>query len=133
MLQLSISIDVPDLEKATAFYVSALGCKNLRQDSEDIRVLRADNCDIYLLQRNEGTNPTLNQNHVRSYERHWTPVHLDFGVDDLESTLDRILKMGGKHEGSESGSWGKIEYCADPFGNGFCIIRENHEDASSGP
>lgn len=125
MVQLSVSIDVPDLEEATGFYVSALGCEDFRQDSGNIRVLRADNCEICLLQRIKGTNPTSYQGQLRSYERHWTPVHLDFGVDDLESTLDRILKMGGTHEGSESGAWGEIEYCADPFGNGFCIIQEN--------
>lgn len=125
MVQLSVSIDVPDLEVATAFYVSSLGCEYLRQDSDNIKVLRADNCEIYLLQRIEGTDPTPHQGQLRSYKRHWTPVHLDFGVDDLESTLDRILKTGGTHEGSESGAWGEIEYCADPFGNGFCIIQES--------
>ncbi len=125
MIRLSVSIDVPNLEEATAFYVSALGCEHLRQDSQNIRVLRAENCEIYLLQRREGTHPTPDQGQARSYDRHWTPVHLDFGVDDLDSTLERILKLGGTHEGSESGPWGEIEYCVDPFGNGFCIIKEN--------
>jgi predicted enzyme related to lactoylglutathione lyase len=39
--------------------------------------------------------------------------------------LPIILALGGSHEGGESGDWGSIAYCADPFGNGFCLIKMN--------
>jgi predicted enzyme related to lactoylglutathione lyase len=61
---------------------------------------------------------------VRNYERHWTPIHLDFLTKDIDVVVERIINHGGVHEGGESGNWGSIAYCADPFGNGFCVINE---------
>jgi hypothetical protein len=29
---------------------------------------------------------------IRRYDRHWTPVHIDFHVDDFEAVLARALK-----------------------------------------
>ena len=31
---------------------------------------------------------------MRSYERHWTPIHMVFGVDDVDAVTDRILNHG---------------------------------------
>jgi predicted enzyme related to lactoylglutathione lyase len=44
--------------------------------------------------------------------------------DDVAEVVTRVKESGGRHEGGESGDWGAIAYCADPFGNGFCIINE---------
>lgn len=124
--KISISIDVAEMEKASLFYSEALGCKKVR-NGDDITVLSADNATIYLLKKESGTNPLLSGTATRNYERHWTPVHLDFVVDNIDEVLALVLKNGGSHEGGESGDWGSIAYCSDPFGNGFCLVVMNEQ------
>ena len=123
MIRVSISIDVPNLKAAEEFYTGALGCKKVR-DQGNMVVLSVENSDIYLLEKAEGTKPLPSETDVRSYSRHWTPIHLDFLVDDVDELVTRIKQHGGSHEGGESGDWGSIAHCADPFGNGFCLINE---------
>jgi predicted enzyme related to lactoylglutathione lyase len=63
-------------------------------------------------------------NDPRRYERHWTPVHLDIVVDDIERALPRALKAGAKLEHDiRAASYGKIAILADPFGHGLCLIQ----------
>ena len=123
MVKVSISIDVSNLKNAEIFYVEALGCKKLR-DQGNMVVLSTDNVDIYLQEKEGGTPSFPSSETVRNYTRHWTPIHLDFICDNVDERVANVLKLGGSHEGGESGDWGSIAYCADPFGNGFCIINE---------
>lgn len=123
MIKLSVSIDVPNLEQAELFYVEALGCRKVRDQGKMV-VLRSDNADIYLLEKDAGSMPLNSSEVVRNYERHWTPVHLDFLCDNIEDVVAKVQKYGGSTEGGESGDWGAIAHCADPFGNGFCVINE---------
>ena len=59
----------------------------------------------------------------RSYERHWTPVHLDFIVGDLDATISRLTALGASLDrGVKSREYGRIANMADPFGNGFDLI-----------
>jgi len=126
MPQVSISIDVSDMDKALEFYELGLGCKVSRRD-RSTSLLAADNISIYLLQKEIGSNPLRKGRSSRDFSRHWTPVHLDFAVDDIENTLSLITKYGGGHEGTETGDWGSIAFCSDPFGNGFCIAKINQK------
>ncbi len=87
-------------------------------------MLRSGNVDLYLLKKAAGSKPLAASDVVRSYERHWTPVHLDLLCKDVDELVRNIVEHGGTHEGGEKGDWGAIAYCADPFGNGFCIINE---------
>lgn len=123
MIKLSVSIDVPNLQQAELFYIEALGCERVREQGKMV-VLRCQNADIYLLEKAAGSQPLASSDVVRSYERHWTAVHLDFLCDNVEEVVSKIKKLGGTQEGGEKGDWGAIAYCADPFGNGFCIINE---------
>lgn len=125
-VQLSVSIDVPNLTAATEFYTSALDCTKLREQGKTMVVLSAGNADIYLIERAEATHPAsaAQVSLSRTYSRHWTPVHLDFGVSDVDVAVAKIVAAGGIHESGEKGEWGAIAHCADPFGNGFCVIRE---------
>jgi len=60
---------------------------------------------------------------VRRYERHWTPVHIDFDVDDFEDALARVLDAGAICEQKfEGGNHPPIGFCSAPFGHGFCIV-----------
>ncbi|PCI74070.1 MAG: lactoylglutathione lyase [SAR86 cluster bacterium] len=124
VIKISVSIDVPNLKEAEAFYTEALGCKKVRDQGSNMVVLSVENSDIYLQEKEPRTKPLVSSSVVRSYERHWTPIHLDFLCDNVDELVTRILELGGSHEGGESGDWGSIAYCADPFGNGFCIINE---------
>lgn len=123
MTLLSISIDVPNLAQAVAFYTDALDCKTVREGKR-ISVVAAGGVDIYLLQKEPGTSPIADKSVSRTFDRHWTPVHLDFATSDVDASVQRVLKAGGVHEGGEKGENSAIAYCADPFGNGFCLIKE---------
>jgi predicted enzyme related to lactoylglutathione lyase len=124
MPKVSISIDVLDMDEAILFYTKALGCKKLRAGTDTTK-LTADNVDIYLLKRSLNSNPLITGTSIRNFDRHWTPVHLDFSVTDLDHAITLVNKFGGIKEGSESGDWGSIAFCADPFGNGFCLCKIN--------
>jgi uncharacterized glyoxalase superfamily protein PhnB len=56
----------------------------------------------------------------RRYRRHWTPVHLDFVVDDVWAAVQRALNAGAKLEGEvQCHPWGYLGTMSDPFGHGF--------------
>jgi len=59
----------------------------------------------------------------RNFERHWTPVHLDFIVADLDRMVSRLAAMGGTLDREiKTREYGRIANMADPFGNGFDLI-----------
>lgn len=124
MPNISVCIDVSKMKKAIQFYCKALGCK-LVKEGEEYTELSADGLKMYLIERAAGTNPLVVGEAARNYERHWTPIHLDFAVPNIEQCVASILEMGGVREGEESGDWGSAAYCADPFGNGFCVMQYN--------
>ena len=85
------------------------------------------NFSICLLEKHTGTQPCINTQELRHYERHWTPVHIDFYVDDLELALANALKAGAlKEQYFENPEHGSVAMCSDPFGNGFCLIEKRH-------
>lgn len=121
---ISICIDVSDIESATKFYTEVLGCK-IKVQKEKSAELETDNSIIHLMEREENSNPLINDTDARRYTRHWTPVHLDFYVTDMDKSVSLLSECGGTLEGKEEGDWGAAAFCADPFGNGFCIIKLN--------
>ncbi len=125
MVGVSISIDVPDLAQAVDFYTQALGCEKVREQEDNSAVVAADKTHIHLLLRQATTKPvSANDDITRNYNRHWTPIHLDFLSNDVQGIVAKVTQHGGQLEGGEQADWGEIAYCVDPFGNGFCIIRE---------
>ena len=87
--------------------------------------LCAGNVSIILLKKEEKSNPLITGTSSRNYERHWTAVHLDVKVSEIEKKVALVKHFGGVIEGSESGDWGTVEYCSDPSGNGFCLCQIN--------
>ena len=77
---------------------------------------------LYLLQKNAGTiGPGAM---ARDYVRHWTPIHCDVVVDDLDVALARALDAGAAQEGAiRQADWGRIVTVADPFGHGWCLLQ----------
>jgi predicted enzyme related to lactoylglutathione lyase len=118
----SVSIDVSNIAIATDFYLQALGCVFKTKYSESWAVVSIAGVDIHFLERDAGTIAGGEQK--RHYERHWTPVHLDFGVENVEPVLALVKEFGGSVENFITGDTADIAHCADPFGNGFCLIRE---------
>ncbi|MFC4729069.1 VOC family protein [Coralloluteibacterium thermophilus] len=118
---LLINIDVEDLERAEAFYCAALDLRVGRRFGGGVLELLGTDAPIYLLENKAGTRAAADS--VRDYARHWTPVHADFVVDDLDAACRRALAAGASAEGPvRSHAWGRIAQFADPFGNGFCLV-----------
>ena len=56
--------------------------------------------------------------------RHWTPMHCDVVVDDLDAALIRAVAAGAMQEGAmREAGWGRIVQLADPFGHGWCLLQ----------
>ena len=89
--------------------------------------LLAENSEIYLLPNAEGSEATEAQPTIRrTFARHWTPLHLDFVVEALEPSIQRVLEAGATQEGKiDVFPYGRLAYFSDPFGNGFCLIEFN--------
>ena len=120
-LTLLINIDVDDLERATAFYTTALPLRLGRRFGGNGVELLGANSPIYLLAKAAGSEGAPGA--ARSYGRHWTPVHLDVVVPDLAAAVARAIAAGATEESPAAGhSWGKIAMLADPFGHGFCLV-----------
>ena len=60
---------------------------------------------------------------TRTWNRHWTPVHLDFVVEALEPAIERACAAGALREGGITcAPWGRLQRLADPFGHGLCLL-----------
>jgi catechol 2,3-dioxygenase-like lactoylglutathione lyase family enzyme len=124
MARLIVNVDVDDLEKAVAFYASALGLRVGRRLHDGYVELVGAEAPIYLLVAQPGTAPFRGAAVRRDYRRHWTPVHLDFAVDDIEAGVARAVAAGARVELSiEQHRWGKLAILADPFGHGLCLLQ----------
>jgi predicted enzyme related to lactoylglutathione lyase len=122
-MDLLVNIDVPDLEKATAFYEQAVGARVTRRFGASGVEMLGSSSAIYLLVKEEGSKPSTTTDEVRRYRRHWTPVHLDFVVASIEPAVSRALAAGAALEGAiQTHKWGRIAHMADPFGHGICFI-----------
>jgi predicted enzyme related to lactoylglutathione lyase len=122
-MDLLVNIDVDDLPKATAFYQQAAGLRvGRRFGAFGVEMLGASS-PIYLLAKAGGTRATIACEEVRHYARHWTPVHLDFVVPEIEAAVARAIAAGAAREGDvQTHRWGRICHMADPFGHGICFI-----------
>lgn len=121
---LYVCIDVDDVERAIAFYTRALGLEVGRRFDENWVELVGGPVPIDLLGRAKGT-PTNPEPGApsRDYRRHWTPVHLDFVVADLDVAVESAHEAGARVEGDlGSYPWGRIARLSDPFGHGFCLL-----------
>jgi predicted enzyme related to lactoylglutathione lyase len=124
MAKILVNLDVDDLERATRFYTQAFGLSIGRRFGPYATELLGLETPLYLLVKKPGTPPFAGADTSRGYHRHWTPVHIDVAVDDLEASLARALEAGATQEGPiKDNNWGRIVMLADPFGHGFCLIQ----------
>jgi predicted enzyme related to lactoylglutathione lyase len=121
-VDLLVNIDVPDLDRAIAFYGAAFGLTLSRRLGVDAAELGGWPVRLYLLRKPAGSPGAAGA--LRHYDRHWTPVHLDVVVDDIDAALGRALAAGARAEGEiRTEAWGRIVVLADPFGHGLCLIQ----------
>ncbi|AYC33892.1 VOC family protein [Pseudomonas cavernae] len=122
-MQFLLNLDVPDLDAAIDFYTRALGLRlSRRLFAGSVAELLGGPAPLYLLQQAAGSQACAGAQ--RDYRRHWTPLHLDFVVDDLEVACTRAEAAGARREqGIRSEAWGRIAVFADPFGHGFCLLQ----------
>ncbi len=124
MIETRVAIDVDDMEKAVAFYTAGVGLTVGRRFDPTWVELTGANSSIDLLGNPSGSAccPAAPALH-RDYQRHWTPVHLDFVVDDLETAVERVIALGATLDREiQKRDWGRMANLADPFGHGFCLL-----------
>ncbi len=123
ILSVLANIDVDSLLRATDFYCRALGLRVGRRFGSSAVELLGGSTAIYLLEKPSGTPASAESPVLRDYTRHWTPVHLDFVVPEIQSAVVQARNAGARLEGEvRTHNWGRIAVMADPFGHGFCLI-----------
>lgn len=123
-MQVLLNVDVDDLDKATRFYELAFDLKVGRRFAGNGVEMLGSSAPIYLLAKAAGTLATGSNPQRRNYDRHWTPVHLDFVVEQIESAVQRAVEAGGRLESPVSTHvWGRLALMVDPFGHGFCFVQ----------
>jgi len=126
MTAFRICIDVADLDRAIDFYTRAFGLSVGRRLGQKWVELVGGACPIDLLAETPGTAPFSGATAGRDFQRHWTPIHVDVVVGDLDQAVARARAAGAALERPiEARAWGRIAILADPFGHGFCLLEMN--------
>ena len=122
--EIRICIDVDDLDRAIHFYTRGFGLRLGRRLGPDWAELLGAGAPIDLLLEPGGSRAASNgQDHRRDYRRHWTPVHLDFVVSDLDARVADLVLLGARLErGVQQRRWGRMANLADPFGHGLDLL-----------
>jgi len=97
-ITVSVSIDVPSLAEGIACYSGAVGFMKKAQPPPTVAVLHGLDMKLCLLEKPAASKPVPKSEDQRKFERHWTPVHLDFHVDNLGAALERVEALGAKRE-----------------------------------
>lgn len=122
--RLLVNLDVDDMDTAVRFYTQALGLSVGRRFDDAFVELIGAEVPIYLLGKAAESEPFAGAHQGRDYRRHWTPLHLDFVVDDIDAALARAQSAGARLEGTVTEhAYGRLALCSDPFGHGFCLLQ----------
>ena len=123
-MKLILNIDVPELESAIEFYTRALGLTHTRTLDNDTAELTGASATIYLLKKDPGTPAARIPPIDREYARHWTPIHFDVVVPDVDAAASRAFAAGARQEtGHIDWHGSRCMSFSDPFGHGFCFIQ----------
>jgi predicted enzyme related to lactoylglutathione lyase len=131
-MNIIINIDVPELDPAIRFYTAALDLTHTRTLDNDTAELRGAAATFYLLRKAPGSVAVKESGITREYDRHWTPVHFDLVVPDVDECAARATAAGAKQEtGHVDWRGSRCISFSDPFGHGFCFIQftnDSYED-----
>ena len=120
-----IDIDVDDMDKGVEFYTRALGLSVGRVPRPgQVVELVGGSSSIYLLKNEEGSSPSKATAQTRTYKRHWTPVHFDVEVENIDDAVTRAVSAGATLENDiQKFPDGYLALMSDPFGHGFCFVQ----------
>jgi predicted enzyme related to lactoylglutathione lyase len=117
-MEFSICIDVDDVDRAVEFYERGLGLTVVKHEPDWAQITLGAQT-FWIMKVPAGPQGPIS----RDYQRHWTPVHLDFAVDDIEEAVKRAVDAGGKLEGEiRHGPKGLLANLVDPSGNGVDLV-----------
>jgi predicted enzyme related to lactoylglutathione lyase len=119
MTTIGISIDVHDVDLAVHFYSNGLGMRLIEKGNGWATMALGE--QTFFLGIPWGPEGPIERDH----RRHWTPVHLDFVVDDFDASVERAIKAGAKLDRSvlRRPDLGDMANMSDPSGNGFDLIQ----------
>ena len=113
----------PIWSSGIAFYCDGLGLALKRRLSPSWVELAGANLPIFLLGNRKPTANLGGTQIQRDFARHWTPVHLDFIVPELDAAVARLTRLGATLDRPiQLAEYGRMANMADPFGNGFDLI-----------
>jgi len=115
MVKCDICIDVDDVGRAVRFYGESIGLSVVKQEA-DWAQLKVGDQTLWIMKSAPGPSGAIS----RDYRRHWTPVHLDFQVEDIDKTIERAIAAGGKLEARPKSSLANL---SDPAGNGVDLVQ----------
>ena len=114
---------VADLQRGINFYCAGLGLSLRRRLSASWVELEGGNLPLFLLGNRAPIADLGGRRARRSFAQHWTPVHLDFVVADLDAVVVRLTGLGATLDRPiQYRDYGRMANLADPFGNGFDLI-----------
>ena len=125
-MKLEICIDVDDVDRAVEFYGQGLGLSVVEHHPQWAKLELGDQT-FWIMKIAAGQVGSI----TRDYRRHWTPIHLDFVVDDIDGATQRALAAGGRldreitRQGEPGGSDADVANLSDPAGNGVDLIRRH--------
>jgi len=123
VIETHIYIEVTTIEAGLDFYCAGLGLTLKRRFDPKWVELAGANAPIFLVGGLESVAELGKTKIPRDYRRHWTPVHLDFVVADLDDTVERLRARGASLDRPvQLRDYGRMANLADPFGNGFDVI-----------
>jgi predicted enzyme related to lactoylglutathione lyase len=123
MMEVHAYIEVADLEHGIAFYCEGIGLALKCRLGPGWVELEGANLPVFLLGNRAPVAELGQRRQKRDFRRHWTPVHLDFIVSDLDAAVARLAALGATLDHPvQNRDYGRIANMADPFGNGFDLI-----------
>lgn len=132
-MEVEITIDVDDLDRALEFYCGGLGLALVERNPDWAR-LELDGQTFWLCPFAAGPHGTI----TRDFGRHWTPIHLDFIVDDVDRAVDRALAAGGHLDGEirrmepePMGCLSDVANLSDPSGNGVDLLQRHKSEGAA--
>jgi predicted enzyme related to lactoylglutathione lyase len=118
-VKIDICIDVDDVDRAVEFYGRGLGL-TVAEHHPDWAQLTLESQTFWIMKVPPGADGPI----ARDYRRHWTPVHLDFVVEDIEAAVKRALAAGGRLDRDivRNPARADIANLSDPAGNGIDLV-----------
>jgi predicted enzyme related to lactoylglutathione lyase len=117
-MEFQVCIDVADVGRAVEFYGRGIGLTVVEQHPDWAQV-KLGAQTFWIMKCAAGAAGKIS----RDYARHWTPVHLDFTVDEIDHAVKRAIDAGGRLEGEiQRGPKGAMANLSDPSGNGVDLV-----------